>query len=119
VRALLPAPADAAALKQAAIAASPLQQAQYSQHRHGIVQSYRTLVTASALSFPLLGHLRRDPVFVLCARHGRIELRSERTSWRHQILFLLFTAGANLRDAGAFFARKHKFQKFCGAEITA
>jgi hypothetical protein len=40
------APADAAAMKQAAIAASPLQQAQYSEHhtRHGVVKCYRTLV---------------------------------------------------------------------------
>jgi hypothetical protein len=40
------APADAAAIKDAAIAASPLQQAQYSEHhtRHGVVKCYRTLV---------------------------------------------------------------------------
>jgi hypothetical protein len=33
-------------MKQAAIAASPLQQAQYSEHhtRHGVVKCYRTLV---------------------------------------------------------------------------
>ena len=39
------APVDAAAMKQAAIAASPLQ-AQYSEHhtRRGVVKCYRTLV---------------------------------------------------------------------------
>jgi hypothetical protein len=39
-------PADAAAVKQAAAAASPLQQAQFAgRHtRHGVVKCYRTLV---------------------------------------------------------------------------
>jgi hypothetical protein len=40
------APADAAGMKQAAIAASPLQRAQYTERhtRRGIVKCYRTLV---------------------------------------------------------------------------
>ena len=40
------APVDAAAIKEAVVATSPVQQAQYSEHhtRHGIVKCYRTLV---------------------------------------------------------------------------
>ena len=40
------APADAAALKEAQVAASPLQQTQYSERhtRHGVVKCYREFV---------------------------------------------------------------------------